>query len=84
MSEPVDLNQPNGPRETLVPLPRYGPVACPDCPAWEASKSQAYQFATDSAWPSVKRADCPACGGLRFVRVDVDSLRVWPVKEDGS
>lgn len=62
VSDPVDLNQPNGPRAPLEPLPRYGAVLCPDH----------------------RGRDCPACGGRRFVRVDVDSLRVWPAKEGGS
>lgn len=64
MTDPVDLNQPDGPRAPLVPLPRYGAVACPECDRWEAQE-----------------LDCQACGGLRFVRVDVDALRVWPAKE---
>ena len=67
MTAPADLNQPDGPRAPLVPLPRYGAVQCPSCPTWVDSPSE---------W-----LDCPSCGGLRFVKVDVDSLRVWPAKE---
>ena len=67
MTAPADLNQPNGPREPLVPLPRYQAVECPDCESWREQE-----------------LDCPSCGGLRFVKVDVDSLRVWPAKEGDS